>query len=108
MDANLRTSIVNSYGYDVVDYLNVSTLHNDVKYKYVLLPVYQLEYKYKKKTYTVVINGNSGTVTGKSPVSPVRVIIAVLLGIALFGLFVCAIASENIELAVTVGNLINL
>ena len=99
---------MNSYGYDVIDYLNVSTLHNEVKYKYVLLPVYQLDYKYKKKTYTVVINGNSGAVTGKSPVSPIRVAIAVILGIALFSLFVYAIISEDVELAVTLGDLVNI
>ncbi len=87
IDADLRKSIIDSYGYDVVDYLNVSTSHFEVKYKYVLVPVYRLNYKFKKKEYPVVVNGNSGAVTGKAPVSPLRVIIAVLLGLALIGGF---------------------
>ena len=84
MDARIRREIIASYGYDKVDYLNVSTIHNDVTFKYVLLPVYRLNYKYKNKEYPISVNGNTGKVTGKSPVSPLRVVIAVALGIALF------------------------
>ena len=83
IDARLQQDILHSYGYDVIDYLNVSTTHNDVTYKYVLLPTYHLHYRYNKKDYPVIINGNSGKVTGKAPVSPLRVIIAVILGLAL-------------------------
>ena len=82
MDARLRTAILNMYFCDVVDFLNVSTKHCDVTYKYLLLPIYRLNYNFKKKNYPVLVNGNSSKVTGKAPVSPFRVTIAVLLGIA--------------------------
>ena len=83
MDANLRQAIVSHYNCDVIDYLNVSTQHQNVTYKYLLLPVYRLNYRFKKKEYPVLVNGNSSRVTGKAPVSPLRVAIAVLLGLAL-------------------------
>jgi len=82
IDGTLRQDILHSYGYDVIDYLNVSTKHCDVTYKYVMLPVYRLNYRFKKKDYNMTVNGNTGKVTGKTPVSPLRVLIAVLIALA--------------------------
>lgn len=100
IDADLRTSILHSYGYDVIGYLNVSTNHSNVTYKYVLLPVYRLNYKFKKKEYPVTINGNSGKVAGKAPVSPLRVLIAVVLGIALLGLLFFILSGDSATSAI--------
>ncbi len=86
MDKILRRKILSNYSYDVVDYLRVSTTHNNVTYKYVLLPTYQLVYKFSKKKYHVYINGNTGKVAGKVPVSPLRVAIASLLGVSIIAL----------------------
>ncbi len=83
MDAQIRRDILARENCDVVDYLNVSTTHDKVTYKYVLVPTYCLQYKYKGKNFPVVINGNTGKTTGKTPISPIRVAIAALLGIAL-------------------------
>lgn len=80
MDSRIRKFIVDMYNCDVVGYLNVSTIHNDATFKYVLLPVYILNYRYGKKDYKVLVNGNTGKVTGKTPVSFWRVLIAILLG----------------------------
>ena len=86
IDGAIRRGILSRYIYDVVDYLNVSTTHSEVTYKYVLLPVYLLNYRYGKKLYSVHINGNTGKVAGKLPVSPLRVLLAIVLGIAVVGL----------------------
>lgn len=83
MDKTIRQDILRSYGYDVIDYLNVSTKHADVTYKYVMLPVYRLNYRFKKKDYSITVNGNTGRITGKTPISPLRVSIAVVLGLAI-------------------------
>ena len=85
MDSILRREILGQYVYDVVSYLNVDTTHSAVTYKYVMLPVYILNYTYKNKTYSVYINGNTGKVTGKTPISPLKVALAVLLGVAVVG-----------------------
>lgn len=86
IDKVLKRKILSQYVYDVVDYLNVSTIHNEVTYKYVLLPTYQLVYKYNKKNYNVYINGNTGKVAGKVPLSPLKIGLACLIGVAIIGL----------------------
>lgn len=83
VDSDLRQVILRKHGCDVIQTLDVSTKHESVTYKYLLVPVYRLNYSYNKKEYPVLVNGNNGKVTGKAPVSPLRVIIAVILGIAL-------------------------
>ena len=82
MDVAIRSHILSRYNYDVVDYCNVSTTHSNVTYKYVLLPIYILNFKFRKKLYSINVNGNSGKVYGKTPISALRVLLAVLLGIA--------------------------
>ena len=82
MDQAIRRLIMEKHDCDVCGSLNVSTYHNDVKYKYLLMPVYNLNYNYKKKSYRVNVNGNTGKVVGKTPVSFWRVLIAVVLGLA--------------------------
>ncbi len=85
MDGVLRKEILGQYSYDVVSDLNVDTTHSSVTYKYVLLPVYILNYKYRGKTYSLYVNGNTGMVTGKTPVSPLKIALTVLLGAIVVG-----------------------
>ncbi len=81
MDNEIKKHILSGYSYDVVSYLNVSTTHDKVTYKYVLIPIYLLNYKYNKKLYTMHVNGNTGKVTGKTPVSPWKVLLTVGIGL---------------------------
>ena len=91
MEKEIRRAIIAQYDCDEVAYLNVSTAHSDVTYKYVFFPVYLLLYKYKKKDYGLILNGNTGKATGKMPVSPLRVAIATLLGGGILGLLLWGI-----------------
>ncbi len=86
MDAIIRRNIVSQYNADVVDYLNVSTVHNNVTYKYLLLPIYVGNYRFNKKLYNFYMNGSTGKVVGKYPVSPLRVALVSVLGAAAVGL----------------------
>ncbi len=88
MDKELRECILAKYNCSEVDYLNVSTVHNAVTFKYVLLPVYRSNFVYQKKEYHIEVNGNTGKVCGKTPISPLRVLTAVLAGIAAFVIFI--------------------
>ena len=49
-----------------------------------MLPVYRTNFTYRKKQYPVTVNGNTGRVSGKTPLSPLRVAIAIILTQALF------------------------
>ncbi|MBO4251590.1 MAG: hypothetical protein J5911_02895 [Clostridia bacterium] len=86
MDQIIRKNILSKYDYDVVDYLNVSTTHDSVKYKYVMLPVYVGNYSFKQKLYNFFVNGTTGKTFGKYPKSPLRVGGAVLLALAIVAL----------------------
>lgn len=81
-DIVIRRQILNKYHYDVVDYLNVHTMYNNIKYKYVILPVWICLYKYNNKEYKFMVNGETGKVVGKTPISPIKVAFVVLLVIA--------------------------
>lgn len=86
MDGKLRKLILAEYHYDVLDYLNVSTQHDCVTYKYVMLPVYVGNFNYKKKLFNFFINGETGKIKGKTPKSPWKIIFTVLLGAAIAAL----------------------
>lgn len=88
IDDKLRSLILSNYHYNVVKYLNVNTIHENVTYKYVLLPIYVVSFPYKKKSYPIYVNGNTGKVSGKTPVSPWKVGIVSVLGAALLALII--------------------
>lgn len=78
IDSEIRRLILSKYSYSVVDYLNVSTEHSNVSFKYVLLPVYVGHYTFNKKDYRFFVNGTNGKVWGKSPVSFFKTLFLVL------------------------------
>ena len=80
MDARIRQGILAMHRYDVLDYLDVSTNHEAVTYKYVMLPIYVGNYSYRKKVYNFFINGSTGKVSGKTPKSVLK-ILSVVLGL---------------------------
>lgn len=88
MEANIRRGILSRYHADVVGYLNVKTSYKKVTYKYLLLPVWMCGFSYNKKRYGFLVNGKTGRTTGKTPVSPWRVLVATLLGLGALALLV--------------------
>ena len=85
MDNALRKRILSQYHYDVLQYLNVSTTHEDVTFKYVMLPAYVGNFKFKKKLYNFYVNGETGKITGKTPVSAGKVLATVFSALAVVG-----------------------
>jgi len=81
MNQQIERKILSRYHYDTKDYLNVKTAYLKQKYKYVLVPVYVGHHTYKGKLYNFYVNGENGKVTGKTPISPFKATIAVILGI---------------------------
>ncbi len=74
---------------DLVREVNVSTSFSDITYKYLLLPVWISSYKYKDKVYRFMVNGQTGKVAGKIPISIPKVIFTVLAVIAACVIFCC-------------------
>ncbi|MCK5038837.1 MAG: hypothetical protein KAS16_07030 [Thermoplasmata archaeon] len=59
--------------------LSVYTDLSNITYKHILLPVWVAAYKYKKKTYHFLVNGQTGEVQGHAPISWLKVAGIVLL-----------------------------
>ncbi len=69
IDAALLATVI---GYSSVIPTGSSVKIRDGKVQYAMLPVWLLHYNYRGKRYTYAINGQTGRVVGKLPVSPGR------------------------------------
>lgn len=79
---------------DTHRYLEVRSSFWGQSFKHVLLPVFVLSYRFQDKPYNVLVNGSTGEVRGKAPISKIKVaifcaVIAALIagGVALYVLF---------------------
>ena len=84
----IESEILSKYHYDIVDYLKVNTTYDKIKYKYVILPVWICHYTYNDKKFQFMINGETGKIVGKYPVSALKISFVVLLLIALIVAFI--------------------
>jgi predicted Zn-ribbon and HTH transcriptional regulator len=66
--------------------LQVDSAISDVRWKHVLLPVWSLAYTYRGKPWPVLINGQSGRVAGKAPLSWIKIVLALVSLAAAAGL----------------------
>lgn len=73
---------------DTQRHLRVQNRIFDVRWKHVLLPVWSLQYQYKRQPYTVLIHGQTGRVAGKAPLSWVKILALVLAIIAVIAVIV--------------------
>lgn len=76
---HLQSAILSQYVYDVVSSFRISTQYSGITFKYILLPVYVGHCKWHTKIYNFFVNGLNGKVTGKAPISPLKVFITVLI-----------------------------
>jgi len=67
LKTDIGTAQKNKNGGDVVGRVQFSTNYYNVKFKYILAPVYLASYKFRGKTYQVAINGQSGEVDCDAP-----------------------------------------
>lgn len=58
--------------------IKIQTQYKDITYKYLLLPIWISNFKYNDKVYQFMINGQTGKVSGKTPVSVPKVVITVI------------------------------
>lgn len=82
LKSNISSDIKARYHADRVASLNILTNYRNIKYKYLLLPIWFSSYKYNGKIFFFMVNGQTGKVGGKTPISAIRVMIAILLALA--------------------------
>jgi hypothetical protein len=88
MEIVIRGDICRDIGGDHQRIASLSTVHDRVTYKHVLLPVWLAAYQYQGKTFRFVVNGRTGEVQGERPWSWIKiagVVVAVIVaGVAIY------------------------
>lgn len=97
IEAEIEQIVTKQYHADHFSLSTRNTMYNDLTYKYVLVPLWQSSFDYQSKRYQFMVNGQTGKVGGKSPVSALRVAVAVLLALVILGLAVWLFSSDDIE-----------
>ncbi|MBR4748216.1 MAG: hypothetical protein IK083_01410 [Abditibacteriota bacterium] len=81
----ITEKIRRKYSTNQVRNLNIETEYSHITYKYLLLPVWMSSFKYEGKIYQFTVNGQTGKVSGKAPVSPWKVALAIVIGLIIIG-----------------------
>lgn len=83
MESRIRGLVKRDIGGDRQRIHRLDTAYSGITFKYIILPVWTLTYKFKQKYYQVLVNGQTGEIEGRKPVSPWKVALAVLIAIGL-------------------------
>ena len=82
METQLRQLSSHELGGDTQRRLRVVSKKFDQTYKHLILPIWLATYTYKDKVYHFVVNGQTGKVSGKKPLSWIKIGLAVFLFVA--------------------------
>jgi hypothetical protein len=63
--------------------LDVSASFAGQSFKHILVPVWLLSYTYGAKQFQVVLNGYTGAVAGRYPISWIKVTVAIAIAVAI-------------------------
>ena len=72
--------------YSSIDSLTINPTYSNIKYNYALLPMYFVNFNYKNKPYTNIMNGQTGKIGGSVPRSGLQITIFVLSILLLMGI----------------------
>lgn len=67
--------------------LSVNCSHAGITFKHVLLPLWISSYRYKKKLFRFLVNGQTGKIHGEKPISWAKVAVAIFVGLILLAIF---------------------
>jgi len=71
----------------------VNATFGDQTFKHILAPIWLMTYVYGTKSYQVIVNGVTGTITGSRPYSWIKVTLLVIAVLILFLLYVSSQSS---------------
>lgn len=103
LNQSISSEIRRRHHADHVADLRVHTHYRDIAYKYLMLPVWTSHFSYRNKAFHFMVNGQTGKVGGKTPLSPWRVLLAVLLGVGVATLIALAVLAGEGNASLTVG-----
>ncbi|MFO0983146.1 MAG: hypothetical protein U1E76_15685 [Planctomycetota bacterium] len=79
IDAAVRGEVCRRIGGDEQRIHSIRTELGALTYKHVLLPVWLLAYRYKKRSYQIAINAGSGEVQGERPYDWLKIVLLMVL-----------------------------
>ena len=83
----MERTIVRDVKFDIGgDKQRIHSLDTDVgqiTFKHILLPVWLAAYKYRGKTYRLIVNGQTGSIAGDRPFSAWKIALAIMAGLLL-------------------------
>lgn len=83
---HISDKIQSEHHADTTRNIRLDTKFDDITYKYLLLPVWVSNFKYNDQVYQFMVNGQTGKVAGKTPLSIPKIILTTLAIIALIAL----------------------
>lgn len=85
MADKIHSAICRQIGGDEQRVSSKKTQYNDIKFKYILLPLWISAFKYQQKPYRFTVNARTGEVHGTRPYSAIKIALAVIAGLAIIG-----------------------
>lgn len=86
LKSHISDNVRSKYHADRVKDVQLSTSYDKITFKYLLAPVWISNFNFNGTIYNFVVNGQTGRIAGKSPVSILRVIIAIVIALGVLGL----------------------
>ncbi|BAZ33167.1 hypothetical protein NIES4074_56770 [Cylindrospermum sp. NIES-4074] len=83
MQSSITSAVKRDIGGDEQQISNISTNYHQITFKHILLPVWLTSYRYQNKQFQVMINARTGEVQGDRPYSTLKIIFAILIGLAI-------------------------
>jgi hypothetical protein len=94
-DGELSREIQQKIGGDEIRNLSIRTTYNEITYKHLLLPVWNASYTYKTRPYYYMVNGQTGTVSGHVPRSPLKIALFTLMCIGIVGVILLFVLNQQ-------------
>jgi predicted RNA-binding Zn-ribbon protein involved in translation (DUF1610 family) len=82
MESTLHNTVCYDIGGDTQTVDHINTQHYNITFKHILLPVWISAYRYQNKQYRVMVNAQTGQVSGDRPYSKTKIAIAAFAGLA--------------------------
>lgn len=80
MAEGIHEAIQQDIGGDVQQVASVETVHRNITFKHILLPIWTNCYRYHNKVYRFLVNARTGEVQGERPWSWIKIALAVAAG----------------------------
>ena len=85
IDQRIRNGILRKETGDEVEIVSVDTSYDDITFKHILLPLWISSFTFNNNVYRFLVNGQTGKVSGKSPISVWKVMFTVLIAAFVIG-----------------------